>query len=661
MKTKQLYLLKVLFILLIWQLIPASAVQAAPPSCWGGPACDMNKINTQFNIDRSNYQLPNGMEFEQVLNMQQARVTSTDVRFQSAITIGLTGATQIGQMAVDAQGNRYVTGGFTGSIEYNDVVVESTGGYDVFIAKLSPEGALLWYQLAHGSKVVEDEFSLDGGLTLTVDDDGNVYVGGAFVKELHFTDSNGDILISLSDGRDDDLINLELFVAKFDTNGNFLWALGGDSGSEASAGSLNFGINTVNSIMIDRAGYPYVAGAFSGTNLFGEEVAVQGDSDFFIASLDKNGNYNYWVDVFGTPGRDLATSISVDGQGYLNILGIIGEGRMYLPNSDIYWDNDTGNPDTFVISYDVDGEWYFASFMGAGDDIIGKSVVSADDGSFYVGGFFSGNDAYFEGYNETFDAMGIEDAFLVKYDIDGDAIWVRQFGFERATVDVVTLDEDENVLVLGRYSNSIIFDLDADVPVILTTESTNNIYMAKFDESGNFIWAKNIEGSGAESEELVFDQATRPFGTNPLDIIFSPHNGGEIILAGDFDGTLQLDDITLTSDGTRKIFMGLIPSGNTVSVEDDVFAQPTGFELSQNYPNPFNPTTNITFSLPQSSHVTITVYNAMGQMVGTISNDLFAAGQHTVSWDAAGLASGTYMYRLNADNFSETRKMTLIK
>ena len=645
--------------LLLWKVIPISAVRAAPPSCWG-PLCDMKKTNYQFNIDKSNYVLPNGMEYNQVLNMQHSNSKSSGLIFQSALTLGLSGATQIGQMAVDAQGNRYVTGGFTGSIEYGDVIVESSGGYDVFIAKLSPEGALLWYQLAHGSEEVEEEFSLDGGLTLAVDDNGNVYIGGAFVKELHFTDNNGKILSSLSDGRNDDLINLELFVAKYDTNGNFQWALGGESGSAASSNGLELGINSVNSIMIDTEGYPYIAGGFSGTTLFGKEVTVQGESDFFIASLDKDGGYLYWADVFGTPGRDLATSISVDGLGHLNILGIVGEGRMDLPDSDIYWDNDTGNADTFVISYDVNGEWYFASFMGAGDDIVGNSVASAEDGSFYVGGFFSGN-AYFEGYNETFDAIGINDAFLVKYDIDGDAIWVRQFGFERATVDVVTLDENENVLVLGRYSDSIIFDIDSNSPVILTTESINNIYMAKFDESGNFIWAKNIEGSGAESQELVFNQVTRPFGTNPLDIITSAHNGGEIILAGDFDETLQLDNITLTSDGSRKIFMGVMPTGGTVSVEEGDSSIPSGIHLSQNYPNPFNPTTNISFSLPQASHVTITVYTVMGQKVGTISNKMFAAGQHTVSWDAAGLASGTYMYKLGTDNFSETRIMTLIK
>ncbi|MCH8568380.1 MAG: T9SS type A sorting domain-containing protein [Balneolales bacterium] len=658
MKTQKINFVSIVLMMLLWQAWPSSAIAGAP-SCVP-PGCVMERPAPGFDLDRSNYVLPNGMQYSQVLNMQHSNAKTSDLTFQSALTLGLSGVTQIGQVAVDAQGNRYVTGGFTGSIEYDGVVVESTGGYDFFLAKLSPDGALLWYQLAHGSEEVDEEFSLDGGLTLAVNNNGFVYVGGSFVKELHFTDNNGEVLMSLSDGRDDDLINLELFVAKYNPNGRLLWALGGDSGSEGSANSLSTGINTVNSIMLDNEGYPYIAGAFSGTNLFGEEFTVQGDSDFFIVSLAKNGSYMYWADVFGTPGRDYATSISVDGLGYLNILGVVGEGRMDLPDSDIYWDNDTGNSDTFVISYDVNGEWYFASFMGAGDDIVGNTVASAADGSFYVGGFFSGN-AYFEGSNETIDAVGYEDAFLVKYDIDGDMIWVRQFGFEVSTVDVIKLDENEDVIVLGRYTDSIIFDMNSDTPVMLTTESDNNIYMAKFDSSGNFIWAKNIDGSEGESANLIFDEATRPFGVNPLDIVTSTYNGGEIILTGDFTGTLKLDDITLTSNGTRKIFMGVMPTGGAVSIGDDTLALPAGFELSQNYPNPFNPTTNISFSLPEASQVAITVYNTMGQRVGTIRNEMFAAGRHTVTWDAAGLASGVYMYKLSADNFTKTKKMTLVK
>lgn len=654
MKTKNLYLLSILIGLLIIHAFPGSATSM--PSVCVPPACDMER---PFIIDKSIYALPNGMQFDQAMNLQQNGSDPSAPVFRSATTFGLTGTTQIGQLAVDASGNRYVTGGFTGTIGYGDTVVESSGGYDFFLAKLSPEGDLLWYRIAHGNAAMNEDFSLEGGLTLALDPAGNIYVGGAFVKELNFTDGNGETVKTLTDGRDDDLINLEMFVAKYNAQGSLLWALGGESGSPAAENSLATGINVVNSIMIDLEGYPYIAGSFSGTNFLGEEVTVVGGSDFFMASLDKNGNYMYWFDVFGTPDNDLATAISVDGLGYLNVLGVVGEGRMYLPDSDIYWDNDTGDRDTFVISYDVNGEWYFASFMGAGDQIVGQTIVSVEDGSFFVGGYFSG-EGYFEGSNEIFEAYGSEDGFIVKYDIDGDMIWVRHFGFSVAAVDVVTLDENEDVIVLGRFTDAIIFEAESDNPVILTTDSFVNIFVAKYDKDGNFMWAKNIEGTGAESADVIFDRETRPFGTNPLDIVLSAYNGGEMILVGDYDATLNLDDIVLTSDGDRRVFFGVMTAPEPVSVRDDINLA-SGFQLMQNYPNPFNPSTSISFSLPEASQVNIEVFSITGQKVGTVTNEMFTAGQHTLSWYAAGLASGTYIYRLTADNFTQSRKMTLVK
>jgi hypothetical protein len=88
---------------------------------------------------------------------------------------------------------------------------------------------------------------------------------------------------------------------------------------------------------------------------------------------------------------------------------------------------------------------------------------------------------------------------------------------------------------------------------------------------------------------------------------------------------------------------------------------PTEFELGQNYPNPFNPSTTISYALPQRSHVTLTVFNTLGQLVATLVNSEMGAGDHEVRFDAAGLASGVYLYRLQAGGFVETRKLLLTK
>ncbi|KPP97124.1 MAG: extracellular protein [Bacteroidetes bacterium HLUCCA01] len=617
-------------------------------------------VKIRTDIDRSDYVMPNGMQFQEVYNLQASYATTPDLAFTRATTLGGDGITQVGKTAIDADGNLYVTGGFTGTLSYGGVTLESSAGYDFFLAKLNPEGEVLWYRVARGSETIDDAFSLDGGLALAIDQLGQAYVGGAFVKQLTFLDETGAPLTTLSDGRDDDLINLEPFVAKYDRDGQLLWAEGGNSGSPAAENSLHIGINTVNSIIIDREGYPYAAGGFAGTNLFGEEVSVNGESDFFVVSLDKDGSSPFWADVIGTPDWDYAKSISVDSLGYLNILGVVGEGRMDLTDSEQYWDNDTGSDDTFVISYDINGEWYFVGFLGAGDNIVGNSVASAPDGSIYVSGFFGGF-ASFDGSSLSASSIGERDGYLVKYDLNGELEWVQQFGYGLATADVVLVDLNEDVIVLGRYWESVIFDIYSDEPVILSTESESNIFMAKFDADGNFIWARNVEGSGAESRDFVYDEETRPFGTNPLDIVASYREGVEITLTGDFDGSLQLDDIALSANGNRLVFMGVMPAGESVDLHDEGLGLPGAVTLMPNYPNPFNPFTTLAFALPEAGEVQLEVFSMTGRRVGTLAKGLYAAGEHRVSWDASGLASGTYVYRLQANGITQTRKMTLIK
>ncbi|MEK7651487.1 MAG: T9SS type A sorting domain-containing protein [Patescibacteria group bacterium] len=88
---------------------------------------------------------------------------------------------------------------------------------------------------------------------------------------------------------------------------------------------------------------------------------------------------------------------------------------------------------------------------------------------------------------------------------------------------------------------------------------------------------------------------------------------------------------------------------------------PAEFSLSQNYPNPFNPSTTIEFSLPKRAIVNLTIYNTLGQIVETLISSEMEAGAHQVIWKANNIPSGTYFYRLIANNFVETKKMLLMK
>lgn len=88
---------------------------------------------------------------------------------------------------------------------------------------------------------------------------------------------------------------------------------------------------------------------------------------------------------------------------------------------------------------------------------------------------------------------------------------------------------------------------------------------------------------------------------------------------------------------------------------------PSGFRLSQNYPNPFNPTTVIRYELPASGDVRLSVYDILGREVRMLVNEKQAAGSYEVKFDASGLASGVYLYRLTSGPFVETHKMVLVR
>ena len=98
-----------------------------------------------------------------------------------------------------------------------------------------------------------------------------------------------------------------------------------------------------------------------------------------------------------------------------------------------------------------------------------------------------------------------------------------------------------------------------------------------------------------------------------------------------------------------------------VSNNDDVYNKPTEFKLNQNYPNPFNPKTIIKFELPAASYVSQKVYNLLGQEIATLITRELSAGYHETSFDGLRLPSGVYLYRIQAGEFIQTKKMILLK
>ncbi|MCF7824939.1 MAG: ice-binding family protein [Candidatus Marinimicrobia bacterium] len=122
-----------------------------------------------------------------------------------------------------------------------------------------------------------------------------------------------------------------------------------------------------------------------------------------------------------------------------------------------------------------------------------------------------------------------------------------------------------------------------------------------------------------------------------------------------------LDGRALARIAAVTIETSTITAPGFVYVAVDADMQPDGFNLSQNFPNPFNPSTNITYQLPVSSHVTLTITDMLGREVSMLVNAVQTAGSHQIVWDAHNFPSGTYIYRLEAGSHVSMKQLVLVK
>ena len=198
-----------------------------------------------------------------------------------------------------------------------------------------------------------------------------------------------------------------------------------------------------------------------------------------------------------------------------------------------------------------------------------------------------------------------------------------------------------------------------------------------------------IDGEGDVDLDEILAMHGIPGQTSTIDME-TGENGDMILTTTDADGvehTINLSDedaaeqlaalgmdVQILEEGEEGALKMFVSKEQVIEIEDDGDgsaktygdALPEGFRLEQNYPNPFNPTTTIEFALPQAGPVSVEIYNINGQKVRTLIDGPMTAGVHTVEWDAtdeAGsrVASGVYFYRLTTDEFTQSKKMTLLK
>ena len=131
--------------------------------------------------------------------------------------------------------------------------------------------------------------------------------------------------------------------------------------------------------------------------------------------------------------------------------------------------------------------------------------------------------------------------------------------------------------------------------------------------------------------------------------------GGKIYIFGGMD----IDNHRLS---TVEEYDPALDTTNIVSIKDGSNSEiPETIKLEQNYPNPFNPATTISYSIPSTSHVRLSVFNILGQEVAVLINEVRETGFYNVEFSGVDLASGLYFYRLSTENFTQIKKMLLVK
>jgi hypothetical protein len=114
-------------------------------------------------------------------------------------------------------------------------------------------------------------------------------------------------------------------------------------------------------------------------------------------------------------------------------------------------------------------------------------------------------------------------------------------------------------------------------------------------------------------------------------------------------------------DGNYEIYYKRDPTGNPIGIANINSEIPASYSLSQNFPNPFNPTTNIRYDLPKNGFVKLVVFDMLGREIETLVNEQQSAGTYEANWNASQFPSGVYFYKLITDNFTETKKMLMVK
>lgn len=375
-----------------------------------------------------------------------------------------------------------IVGSFSESLNIGDYNFTSTGKQDGFISKINENGTPSWVKIIKGLEDNVSNFILS-------DEQNNIYVSGYFKGQLIF---DGDTL------QNESVNNYSSFVIKLNSNGEKIWIkkMGGLQYSNV----FIYGMENAADESI------FMAGSLLGFPTFdiGDTLEIGNKSNGFLAKMNENGNFN-WVKPTGEFSGQFS-NIAIDGDENIYITANFGYNSTHSAVLDTITIFSSGNFDDIVVAkFDKNANIQWAKVGGSfnfQDQPLDIEVKN--NGDTYIGGWFGGDKLIWQ--TDTLFSFGGGDIFLVKFNTEGDLIWLKQAGGNPSDdVDEITdIDlQNEDIFCVGNFTNSCYFDT-----ILLDNGVNGNGFLALLDESE----LTNIKSENNSFEKvLVFPNPTNRF------------------------------------------------------------------------------------------------------------------------------------------------------